>query len=123
MSFDGRRRTEEPKIPDGMKPIRLAVGYNTYGDPVALLCDMSWNGLGLHEKCELDHCDEDENEEPDNSHLIPVGHVQRIMFFMPAQAPAAKVAKAMDISELMTVDQPPVDVQMVTPDVGGYAWD
>ena len=123
MAFDGTRKTEEPKVPDGMEPIRVIVGYTKYGKPVAGICDSNWNQKWLPEKCEREHSYDEDDEEPDNSHLIPVGNVQRIMFFMPAQAPTAKVAKVMDISELMTVDQPPVDVQMVTPDVGGYAWD
>ena len=134
MSFDGIRKTEEPKVPDGMAPIRLAVGYTKYGNPVALMCDAGWNGMGLHEKCEREHSYDEDDEEPDNSHLIPVGQVQRIMLFMPTQAPAAKVAKAMDISELMKADAQPVDVQMIVPDTSGaeesapngrqkYAWD
>ena len=126
MAFDGIRKTEEPKVPDGMTPIRLVVGYNKYGNPVAGICDSNWNQEGLPEKCERDHSYSDDDEKLDNSDLIPVGNVQRIMLFMPAQAPAAQVAKAMDISNLMTDDQPPVDVQVVMPDAEGqprYAWD
>ena len=126
MSFDGLSKTDEPKVPDGMTPIRLIVGYTKYGNPVAGVCDSNWNQEGLPEKCDREHSYDEDDEEPDNSHLIPVGNVQRIILFMPAQAPAAKVAKVMDISELMTVDQPPVDVQVVAPDEEGqprYAWD
>ena len=117
MSFDGIRKTEEPKIPDGMTALRMVVGYNNSGRPVHALCDQYWNITGLPEKC--DHCgceDCDDCEEIDNSDLIPVSHVQRIMWFVPTEAPAAKVTKAMDLSALIATEPEPVSIEMVAPD-------
>lgn len=126
MAFDGNSKTDEPKIPEGMAPVRIAIGYTKHGNPVGLICDMHWNGVGLREKCELEHYNSEDDGEPDNSDLIPVSHVQRIMLFMPTQPPAAKVTKAMDISGLMTVSDPPVDIEAIAPDAPDptqYKWE
>ena len=120
MSFDGIRKTEEPKIPEGMTALRLLVGYTSGGSPVAAVCDSSWNIKGLRESCDhyacRDDC-EDCGEGIDNSDLIPVSHVQRIMWFVPTEAPAAKVTKAMDLSALIATEPEPVSIEMVAPDV------
>lgn len=127
MSFDGTRKTDEPNTPNGMTAIRLIVGYNNSGYPTAALCDSSWNA-DLNE-CEREHQyddNDDDVEGPYESGKIPVSHVQRIMLFMPTQAPAAKVTKAMDISGLMTVSQPPVDIEAIAPDAEDptkYKWE
>jgi len=115
MSFDGIRKTEEPKVPDGMIALRLLVGYNKYGTPIAALCNKDWGITNLRE-CDREHYNDDSDEEPDNSDLIPVSHVQRIMLFVPAVPPDAKVAKVMDLSALMAVKSEPVSIEMVAPD-------
>ena len=116
MAFDGIRITTEPPTPDGMTAIRLIQGYNNYGAPVAALCDKNWDIIGLPDKCNCDcGCSECE-EEIDNSHLIPVGHVQRIMYFVPTVAPAAVVAKALDLSSLVTAKEAAIDIETVAPD-------
>jgi len=118
MSFDGVRSTEEPKVPDGMTALRIVAGYTTGGSPVAAICDHYWNIQGLREKCSHYSCEDcdDCREEIGNSDLIPVSHVQRIMWLVPSEAPTAKVAKAMDLSALIAAEPEPVSIEMVASD-------
>ena len=116
MAFDGIKKTTEPPTPEGMTAIRLLAGYNKYGAPVAALCNQSWDILGLPYKCDCEcGCSECEDE-IDNSALIPVGHVQRIMYFVPTVAPAAVVTKALDLSNIITAKEATIDIETIAPD-------